>query len=140
MNIPTEHICSGPNGRWEMYPYRCAFPPCSPSSWGKYPVIPHFKCFYDTIFQNSNFQVCKNFRKNMFVFIRLVFTILKLFRTKFEMHMEKQKRQIYIWIVPFVLLFFVTLFLLDFSFLFLCVYFESGSKKLRYCKHTSCEH
>jgi hypothetical protein len=30
----------------------------------------------------------------MYVFIRLVFTIPKLFRTKFEMHIEKQKRQI----------------------------------------------
>jgi hypothetical protein len=30
----------------------------------------------------------------MSVFIRRVFTILKLFITKFEMHIEKQKRQI----------------------------------------------
>jgi hypothetical protein len=30
----------------------------------------------------------------MYVYIRLVFTILKLFRTKFEIHMEKQKGQI----------------------------------------------
>jgi hypothetical protein len=83
---------------------------------GKYPVIPQFKYSYDTSLQNSNFQVSKKFRKNISVFIRLVFTIPKLFRTKFEMHMEKQKRQIDIWIVPFILLSFCDTILVRFLF------------------------
>jgi hypothetical protein len=55
-------------------------------------MLLEFKCSYDTIFQNTNFQVSKIFRKNTSVFIRRVFTILKLFITKFEIHMEKQKK------------------------------------------------
>jgi hypothetical protein len=54
-------------------------------------VIPYFKCSYDTILLNSNFQVPKKFRKNIPVFKELCVTISKLFRTKFEMHLEKQK-------------------------------------------------
>jgi hypothetical protein len=30
---------------------------------GKYAVILYFKCSYDIILPNLNFQICKNFRK-----------------------------------------------------------------------------
>jgi hypothetical protein len=53
---------------------------------------------------------------------------------------ETIKTNCYVNSIILIFCLFVTLFMFDFSFLFLLVYFEFGSENFRDCKDVSCEH
>jgi hypothetical protein len=57
---------------------------------GKYHMIPIFRCYHDTIAQNSNYKILKMLN----IRIHCVFAIPKSLRTKLEIHKEKQKNKL----------------------------------------------
>jgi hypothetical protein len=76
--------------------------------------------------------VLKIFETNLWKFIRSVFALPKIFRTKFGTHEEKPKKKDNCYVNSVILGFvFLTLFMVDLSLLFICVLSQLSSTNMR---------
>jgi hypothetical protein len=105
--------------------------PVATTNTGKYLVMPTPKWYHDIICQKIKFQFSKKFKKYISANNMCVYNPYN-FKNEIKTHIEKQKRQkIDMWIGSFVVLSFLTLFMLDLLFLFLCSCFKFGTENFR---------